>query len=106
MEFCFPIFWHRLGVSGSNYGASFWVVELVWKDFFGGVELGYLLLDVDNMAGEKCRTFENIENSIGKIIEDFFGSLFDWSCVWGLTSSSSVGDLLESLAFDNSAVPL
>ena len=54
MEFCFPIFWHRLGVSGSNYGASFWVVELVWKDFFGGVELGYLLLDVDNMAGEKC----------------------------------------------------
>uniref|UniRef100_A0A2N9GYI8 Reverse transcriptase zinc-binding domain-containing protein n=1 Tax=Fagus sylvatica TaxID=28930 RepID=A0A2N9GYI8_FAGSY len=106
MEFCFPIFWHRLGVSGSNYGASFWVVELVWKDFFRGVELGYLLLDVDNMAGEKCRTFENIENSIGKIIEDFFGSLFDWSCVWGLTSSSSVGDLLESLAFDNSAVPL
>jgi hypothetical protein len=43
---------------------------------------------------------------MGKIIEDFFGSLFDWSRVWGLTSSFSVGDVLESLPFDNSAFPL
>ena len=25
------------------------------------------------------RTFENIENPVGKIIEIFFGTLFDWS---------------------------
>ena len=44
-----------------------------------------------------CRTFENIDHSVGRIIENFFGSLFDWARVWGLTSSSSVGDFLESL---------
>jgi hypothetical protein len=49
------------------------------------------------------RTFENIEGSVGKIIETFFGSLFDWSCAWGLILSSSVGDFLESLIIDNSA---
>ena len=51
-------------------------------------------------------TFENIESSVGKIIESFLRSLFDWSRVWGLTSSSSVGDFLESLAIDNSAYTL
>ncbi len=25
------------------------------------------------------------------------GSLFDWSCAWGFTSTASVGDFLESL---------
>ncbi len=40
---------------------------------------------------------------MGKIIETFFGSLNDWSRVWGLTSSSFVGDFLESLVNDNSA---
>ena len=38
------------------------------------------------------RTFENVESPVGKIIETFFGSLFDWACAWGLTSSSSIGD--------------
>jgi hypothetical protein len=38
---------------------------------------------------------------VGKIIETFFGSLFDWARAWALTSSSSVGDFLESLAIDN-----
>ena len=34
---------------------------------------------------------------MGRLIENLFSSLFDWARVWGLTSSSSVGDFLESL---------
>ena len=49
------------------------------------------------------RTFENIESPMGKIIEIFSGSFFDWSRAWGLTSSSSVGNVLESLNADYSA---
>jgi ABC-type long-subunit fatty acid transport system fused permease/ATPase subunit len=50
------------------------------------------------------RTFENIEVSVGKIIEIFFRSLYDWFQTWGLTSSSSVGDFLEALAIYNSVL--
>jgi exonuclease III len=47
------------------------------------------------------RIFEDQENSVAKIIEAFFGSLYDWSRVWGYTSSPSVGDFLASLMFDS-----
>ncbi len=53
MEFCFSIFWCRLGDSEESCGASFWVVELVQEDLFESVELDYLLLVVDLMAGEE-----------------------------------------------------
>jgi hypothetical protein len=55
------------------------------------------------------RTFENKETPLAKIIELFFGSLYDWSRAWGLTSSPSykkkniyiyVGEFLASLASD------
>jgi hypothetical protein len=42
-------------------------------------------------------TFEDVENHVGKIIELFMGSLYDWSCAWGISSSHSLGDFLESL---------
>jgi hypothetical protein len=51
-------------------------------------------------------TFENQETSVAKIIEIFFVSLYDWSRAWGLTSSPFVGELLTSLAFDNSDLHL
>jgi hypothetical protein len=47
------------------------------------------------------RTFENTETALDKLLEIFFGFLYDWSQAWGLTSSLSVGDFLASLAFDN-----
>ena len=50
------------------------------------------------------RTFKNIEVSVGKIIEIFFRSLYDWFQTWGLTSSLSVGDFLEALAIYNSVL--
>ena len=35
------------------------------------------------------RTFEDMEHSVGKIIERVMGSLYDWSCAWGICSSHS-----------------
>ena len=52
------------------------------------------------------RTFENKETPLAKIIELFFGSLYDWSRAWGLTSSPSVGEFLASLASDFSELLL
>jgi hypothetical protein len=47
------------------------------------------------------RTFEDIEHPVGRLIETLFSSLFDWARVWGLTSSCSVGDFLESLDYSS-----
>jgi hypothetical protein len=48
------------------------------------------------------RTFEDKEIAMDKLIEIFFGVLYDWSRAWGFTSSPSGGEFLASLAFDNS----
>ena len=48
------------------------------------------------------RTFDNQETLMAKIIELFFITLYDWSRAWGLTHSPSVGEFLDSLAFDRS----
>ena len=45
------------------------------------------------------QTFENKEISSARIVELFFGSLFDWSQAWGLPCSPSVGDFLASLLY-------
>ncbi len=50
-----------------------------------------------------CCTFENIDHSVGRIIETLFRTLFDWVRAWGLTSSCSVGEFLESLDFSSTS---
>jgi hypothetical protein len=45
------------------------------------------------------RTFEDAEHSNFKLIELFFGLLFDWAWVWGLTSMLSLADFVASLSF-------
>ena len=55
---------------------------------------------------KNSRTFENKESALDKIIEIFFGTLYDWSQAWDLTSSPSAGDFLDSLAYDISDLPL
>ena len=50
-----------------------------------------------------CRTFEDLKNPSRKILELFIGSLFDWSHAWGFSSTHSLGDFLESLAFSHSS---
>ena len=45
-------------------------------------------------------TFEKKEVTMDKLLETFFGFLFDWSRAWGFTSSPSVGEFLISLAVD------
>jgi hypothetical protein len=48
------------------------------------------------------RIFEDKEIAMDRLLENFFGVLFDWSRAWGFTSSPFVGEFLVSLAFDDS----
>ena len=42
-----------------------------------------------------------------KLLEFFYGALFDWSRAWGFTSIASVGEFVVSLALlDNFVMPL
>ena len=45
------------------------------------------------------RTFEDMELSTIKLIELFFGLLFDWVRAWGLIPMSSLPDFVASLSF-------
>jgi hypothetical protein len=42
-------------------------------------------------------TFEDTEHSRTKLIELFYGLLFEWSRVWGYTTTSSLADFVVSL---------
>ena len=44
------------------------------------------------------RTFENVEHSLGWLIEFCMCTLFYWSRAWGFTTSTSVGGFIESLS--------
>jgi hypothetical protein len=90
-----------------------WIMELLfgWWNWFGKTSSGVWNLVPSCLMWtiwqeRNSRTFKNIVSFVGKIMESFFGSLFDWSRVWGLTLSSSIGDFLESLAIDNSGYTL
>uniref|UniRef100_A0A2N9EUJ9 Reverse transcriptase zinc-binding domain-containing protein n=1 Tax=Fagus sylvatica TaxID=28930 RepID=A0A2N9EUJ9_FAGSY len=45
------------------------------------------------------RTFEDLEQSTSKLVELFFGLLFDWARVGGLTPMNSLADFSTSLCF-------
>ena len=47
------------------------------------------------------RTFEDVELSTTKLIESCMCSLFEWSRVWGFSTSSSVGGFLDVLSQSN-----
>ena len=47
------------------------------------------------------RTFENVEHSMGWLIEFCMATLFDWSRAWGFTTSISVGGFIKSLSCTN-----
>lgn len=76
---------------GIEWVLPYRVMELLfgWWNWFGKSSSGLWnlvppLSDVDDLAGEEQWYFENIESPMGKIIENFFGSLYDWSWAWGL----------------------
>ena len=48
------------------------------------------------------RIFEDVEHSKSKLIEIFFGLLFYWAWVWGLTLEISLLDFVVSLNFSKS----
>jgi hypothetical protein len=45
------------------------------------------------------RTFDDMEHSTSKLVELFFGLLFDWARVGGLTPMNSLADCVASLCF-------
>ena len=45
------------------------------------------------------RTFDDMEHSPSKLVELFFGLLFDWARVGGLTPMNSLADFVASLCF-------
>ena len=45
------------------------------------------------------RVFEDKDHSQSKLIELFFGTLFDWARVGGFTSALSLADFVVSLSF-------
>ena len=44
-------------------------------------------------------SFEDVAHSGAKLLELFYGLLFDWSRVWGFTTSSSLADFVISLFY-------
>ena len=77
--------------------------EAGWRNWFGNRSS-----DVWNLAPlcvmwalwkeRNYRTFENVEHSVGQLIEFCMCSLFGWSRAWGFTPSISVGGFIESLS--------
>ncbi len=79
-----------------------------WHNWFGKTSSGVCNLVPHCLMWtiwqeQNSLTFEDVENPVGKLLEIFIGSLFDWSFVSGFTSSHSLGDFLESLAFSHSS---
>ena len=53
-----------------------------------------------------CRTFEDVSSSDSQLLACFASTLFDWSRVWGFTSSSNITDFISSLSSFHDAVTL
>ena len=51
MEFCLPVRWDPMGVTGLGGGFFVWLAELVQEAFFRCVESCPFVLDVDGLAG-------------------------------------------------------
>ena len=44
------------------------------------------------------RTFEDVEKSASQLLDCFASLLFEWSCAWGFTSSTTVLHFISSLS--------
>ena len=47
------------------------------------------------------RTFEDVTSSDNLLRDCFASTLFDWSRVWGFTSSSNISDFISSLSISS-----
>ena len=50
------------------------------------------------------RTFKDKEQSLPKLVELFYGLLFDWARVWGLTMEKSLAAFVVSLSVSHNIV--
>jgi hypothetical protein len=80
------------------------IVDLLfgWHNSFGKYESGVwnlvpLCLMWTVWRERNRRTFEDEEHSATKLIQLFFGLLFDWARVWGITPMASLADFFVSL---------
>ena len=73
------------------------VEESVGEAFVGYLELGITLCDVYHLEEHNSRIFEELEKSGEQLLTLFAGTLFDWYCAWGLTSSDSLPLFIDSL---------
>ena len=83
-----------------------WIVDLLcgWYNSFGKHDskvwnlVPLCLMWTIWLAQNRC-TFEDEELSIPRLIQLFFGLLFDWAQVWGFTPMTSLADFVVSLSF-------
>ena len=82
-----------------------WVVDLFyeWRHWFGKHSLA--VWNIVPMCLKKYEhnrhTFEDVANTESQLLECFASSLFEWSRVWGLTSSTPVMHFISSLSSDS-----
>ena len=74
------------------------MVEFVGETFFGYMEYGPFMLNVDDMERTQQPYFRR-QISESQLLDGFSTSLFDWSRVWGFTTSSSTIDFISSFSF-------
>ena len=76
-----------------------------WRNWFGKHSSDIWNLDplcvMWFLWRERNHTFENVEHSLGWLIEFCMSNLFDWSRAWGFTTLVSVGGFIESLRCTN-----
>jgi hypothetical protein len=97
VEVCFSLFWDLVGVIGAGCGSFVWLAELFGKHS-SDVNLVPLCLMWTIWKDRNQNTFEDVASSKSQFLECFASFLFDWSCAWGLTFSSSVIHFIVSLS--------
>ena len=80
------------------------VVDLLfeWRNWFGKHNLSLwnlvpLCLMWTVWRERNARTFEDVWRSTDQLIESFVNSLFDWSRIWGFTTTNYVPEFVVSL---------
>ena len=100
MELCLYNFWLVLGYTYIDTRLAFWLGKHLSQIWY----LALLCILWCIWKERNRRTFEDLDSSGDQMLTSFSGTLFDWSQVWGLTSSDSLPSFICSLLFCNYSV--
>ena len=89
MMFFLKIFWSFMGLTKNSIGYSFLVGGIDWGSLLDIWNLVLLCLMRCIWREHNRQTFKDVDSSRVQLLASFSGSLFNWSQVWGLTSSDS-----------------